>query len=154
VDTLFDPQTTAPELPPHARPRCPFWGVPGSEQCGLPAGHEGAHQATPATGRDDAIQRVDRHADPELKAKMLEAVHLAATVREELTTDDVWDFLDAAGIDTSGLEPRVLGAVMVRAKGEGWIRPTDRVQTSNRTVNHGRPVRVWLSRIEGGNSDG
>ena len=58
--------------------------------------------------------------------------------------DDVWDALSFYP-----REPRALGSVLREAGRRGWIARTDRVRPSERVVNHGRPVRIWRSRLRG-----
>jgi hypothetical protein len=95
----------------------------------------------------EAIKRVDDHADPAMKKQILGAIRLVATVREELTTDHVWEALAAAGYDTRGIEPRLMGALMLKAGRAGWIRPTDRFEPSKRKAAHRGPKRIWKSAI-------
>lgn len=58
------------------------------------------------------------------------------------TTCDIWFTLEGLGIAPPE-EPRAMAAVITKAKQLGWIKSTDSWRTSARSVNHGRPVRVW-----------
>lgn len=93
-------------------------------------------QATAA--RDEAIGRVDEHADSDVKRQALAVVATLAAEGREFTTDDVW-----GRMTLKPREPRMLGAVMRVAAGEGWVEPTDRTIPSERVDCHRRPVRVW-----------
>ena len=57
-----------------------------------------------------------------------------------VTSDDVWAFAEHPP-----REPRMVGNLFARAKGEGLMAPTDEHQPSTRLINHGRPIRVWRS---------
>lgn len=92
--------------------------------------------------RDEALARVEAHADPEWKATALAVVEHLARTRDEMTTDDVWHVLDARGV-TFTHEPRALGAVMKQAASFGWISRTERTRRSERVVRHAGDVRVW-----------
>jgi hypothetical protein len=91
---------------------------------------------------DEAVERVDRNADDEWKARALDAVRFVASARPLFTTDAVWWVL---GSDVQTHEPRAMGAVMRRAVKAGVCVPTDTYHRSTRAVNHARPLRVWRS---------
>jgi len=93
--------------------------------------------------RDEALARVDTHADPDWKQTALDVVHDLARTRDEITTDDVWRVIEQRGVGTH--EHRALGAVMKRAAAEGWIARTDRTRRSERVQRHAGDVRVWRS---------
>jgi len=93
---------------------------------------------------DEALARVEAHADPDWKDRAYAIIFELARVRVEFTTDDVWRELGQAGVDTH--EPRALGALMRQAAADHVIAPTDRYKPSSRVVCHGRPVRIWRSR--------
>lgn len=92
--------------------------------------------------RDDAIQRVERAADPAVKDEAERAVRAVAAEKHELTSDDVWERMRLRPE-----EPRMLGPVMKNAERRGLIQYTDRTQLSSLAQNHRRPVRVWRSLI-------
>lgn len=116
-----------------------------------PRGRHGPDLATAAArdtaaaraAADEAITRVDDHADPEWKDVAAQVVEAVARANPSgFTTDDVWARLD--GRDVATHEPRALGAVMRRLQRERVIRPTPHYRTSVRPQCHGRPVRVWM----------
>lgn len=78
------------------------------------------------------------------------AVVMLAVQRPYITSDDVWERLDALGKARPD-EPRAMGAVMRRAVKEKALATTDRTQQSKRAVtaggkkHHTTPVRVYLS---------
>ncbi len=72
-----------------------------------------------------------------------EMIKVAATRHEEFTSDVIWDYLD----DIVPNEPRVMGAVFNKIARAGHIEATDRVRASKRRECHGRPVRVWKSKV-------
>lgn len=96
--------------------------------------------------RDDAVERVDTHAEVEWKAAAAEAIEYVARRRPELTTDAVWYLLDHAGI-AEPHERRALGPRMQAAARAGWIEPTDRRRNSIRAACHTRELRIWRSLI-------
>jgi|SRR4051794_35352279 hypothetical protein len=97
---------------------------------------------------EEAIGRVDEHAEPDFKLEALAVVHYVARHVEEFTTDRIWWELDQLGA-TEPHEPRALGPIMRRAQGAGWITDTHRVHLSVRTEAHRNPKRVWRSQILG-----
>ena len=97
---------------------------------------------------DRAVRRVEQHADPQWLAEALAALRSVAEKQALFTTDDVWDRLDLEGFGRIA-EPRALGAVMRRAAKLGWVEPTDWTRPGRRKVAHGRPVRVWRSKLGG-----
>lgn len=80
--------------------------------------------------------------------KALKAVHSIAMTQSSMTSDDVWAFLSSFDIDCT-TERRSMGGVMRTAVAKGWIRATPyyRVSKSPATRNHGRPQRVYESRV-------
>ena len=93
--------------------------------------------------RDEAIQRVDEHASDAWKAEAMRAVVRVARERRRFTTDDVWAVLGESGTH----EPRAMGAIMLQAARDGWVRATDDYVRSNRVACHARPLRVWESAL-------
>lgn len=96
--------------------------------------------------KDEAVQRVERHARPEWLRCALLAVYDVARYRAEFTTDAVWALLDARDVPPPH-EPRAMGPVMKRAVNLGYCAQTDRVRPSVRVVNHGRPIAVYRSLV-------
>jgi hypothetical protein len=91
--------------------------------------------------RDEALRRVDEHADPEWKDVAYDAVVLTARNFREFISDDVWKVSDLP----STREDRALGPVFLKASRAGLIAKTDRVRPSVRSHLSGKPV--WRSLI-------
>lgn len=94
--------------------------------------------------RDEAMARVDEHAEEEWKRAALDAIEAVATWRDEFTTDAVWWMLDHSGAGDAR-EARVMGPLMTEAARRGWIARTDRTHNSVRVECHANPKRVWKS---------
>lgn len=96
--------------------------------------------------RDAAVDRiltqVECNAGQAWIAHALNAVWSAASIYGSITTDQVWE-----RITWTPREPRAMGAVMRKATGEGWIRPTNHYERSRRSECNHRPVKVYRSRI-------
>ena len=107
-----------------------------------------ADAATAQAAKDDAIERVSKHANPQWKAMAMTTAENLARALQEFTTDDVWFVMGTMGSLTH--EPRAMGAITTEAKRRGWIEPTGRYVQSQRKECHARPVLVWRSRIYGG----
>ncbi len=97
-------------------------------------------QDTLFAARDEALERVDEHADEDWKAHASDVIAMTAADLDEFTAEDVWARLDPA---LSTHEPRALGALMKRAAAAGVIVATDQWRVSSRTACHNRPMRVW-----------
>lgn len=100
---------------------------------------------------DEAIAIVDAHTQPEWKKAALDAVETLAHQMSDLTTDDVWHYLNLHDI-AEVREPRALGVVMRQAQRLGMIEATDRTRRSDRPVCHANPKRVWRSLLSSGPS--
>lgn len=96
--------------------------------------------------RDEAIERVERNAEPLWKTQATQAIRHLATSRERFSTDDVWEYMHQRGMEMPH-ENRVMGALMVSASKQNWIARTDNYVNSLRPACHRRPVRVWVSLI-------
>lgn len=94
---------------------------------------------------DDALNRVEANADELWKQQAQDVIHALALSEDQFTTDDVWAMLSNTTAQTH--EPRALGALMRRAADKGWIRPTAMYAPTTRPEAHGRPIRIWQSRI-------
>jgi hypothetical protein len=94
--------------------------------------------------RDEAVHRVDEHAEEDWKAAALDAVRFIAEKRDVFTTDAVWWLLGQQDVEPPH-EERALGAVMQAAARQGWIAPTDRTRKSIRPACHARDLRIWRS---------
>jgi hypothetical protein len=96
--------------------------------------------------RDDAINKVEAHANPDWKEVAYVTALGVARVRRFFTSEDVWDALSG---DVGTHEPRAMGAVMRRLRKEQIVQPTDQFITSTSPLGHGRPSRVWRSLLDG-----
>lgn len=96
--------------------------------------------------REEAINRVDAHANPDWKHVAYVTAIRVATSRRFFTSEDVWDALSG---DVATHEPRAMGAVMRRLRKERIVEPTDQFITSTSPLGHGRPSRVWRSLLDG-----
>lgn len=94
--------------------------------------------------RDEAIDAVEANADAEWLGLAVRAVRYIAKTNAYFTTDDVWDVLETYGIKAPR-EPRAMAAAMRQAQAEGVIRATHDYRSSERTVSHARPKRLWAS---------
>ena len=74
------------------------------------------------------------------------SIACAAREHEEMTSDDAWTRLEAAGI-TTFLHPNAMGAAFKNAAQQGLIQATGRVIPSQRVSSHGRLVQVWTSLV-------
>lgn len=73
-----------------------------------------------------------------------DAVRTVAENQQEFTPDDIW----ATGL-LKPTEARALGNVMKRAKDNGLIEKTGRVQPTTQPESHRTDVTVWKSLIYG-----
>lgn len=89
-----------------------------------------------------AVAQVEANAEPEWLESAKRAVRIVALNHMMFSTDDVWDLLDSAPH-----EPRAMGAVMRIMAKQGFIVATGSYLTSRRVECHGRPVRLWMSRL-------
>ena len=92
--------------------------------------------------RDAAIDEVEKNCDARWLERAYAVVVSLARERSSFTTDDV---LAVLGEDLPR-EPRVVGAVMRRAKREGIVEPHG-YAASSRVESHARPKRVWHSLV-------
>lgn len=88
-----------------------------------------------------AIEAAYAGAPAEWASRALAVIQRLACERTFLTSDDVWEFIEAPP------EPRALGSVMRRAVVAGWIQQTELFEKSMRGERHRAPLRVWQSRI-------
>lgn len=89
---------------------------------------------------DKHIDQVEQNANREWMDAAIAAVRRVCDRQRLFTTDAVWDEL---GETYQTHEHRAMGAVMRRAKADGWCVPTYNYEISTRVIAHGRPVRVW-----------
>lgn len=93
--------------------------------------------------RDIAIDSAARGANPDWLTTALRGVRVLASRQEYLTSDDVWAWMRPLQIKTP--DNRAMGSVMVACHRDRYIEPTKEWRISERSVCHGRPIRVWKS---------
>lgn len=93
------------------------------------------------------------HATPEdFREGFLAAVRDLAERQESLTSDDVWEVLEARGIDTESRA--AVGPLMASAAKKGWLKKTDERAVSNRPGSKARDgLSVWQSLLFAGSMD-
>lgn len=92
--------------------------------------------------RDEAMARVDAHADLDWKIEAKRALWARIRTRQPFTTDDLWD---------DGLrkprEPRALGPVIATAKRKGYLVDTGQMVQSR--YRHATKITVWKGSVDG-----
>lgn len=99
--------------------------------------------------RDEAIDRSDQNADPAWREAYYTALCDVARVKETFTADDVWERLAEVEHTANTKDNRAAGGIIMRAKKDGIIRLTDRVEPSRRKHCHRMLQRVYESLIFG-----
>lgn len=94
------------------------------------------------SARDAAIVLVDGAADVRFRELAYCAIVEAAQTHAEFTSDDA-----KALCRVSFGEPRIWGALMLRAARDGLIERTERTRQSSSRVCHCREQRVWRSLV-------
>ena len=97
--------------------------------------------------KEEAINRVDRAANRKFKAEAALAIEALAKQLPKFTADQVWQALKNSEVPFPK-EPRILGAMMLKASRSGIIKATNKHIMSTKASNHQRPVRVWKSLIK------
>ena len=97
---------------------------------------------------DDAINRVERNADPDWLETAYWVLRKLAAQQLEFSSDDIWYRLGELRVSTH--EPRAMGAVIRRAIREELIVPTGKYRKSFRRACHGRPIAIWRSMLGDG----
>ena len=93
--------------------------------------------------KEQAIESSARGADRDWLTSAMRGVRVLANRQQYLTSDDVWAWLRPLQLETP--DNRAMGAVMRSSKLDNYIEPTEEWRISERSVCHGRPVRVWKS---------
>ena len=97
------------------------------------------HRARKA--RDEALERVEGHADPGWQVRALDALRRTAEAKAEFISDDVWKVAELP----ETRDNRALGPIFRDAIRKGWIRKTYQLRPSVRSHLSGKPV--WESLI-------
>lgn len=95
------------------------------------------------TSLDDLLTAIEEAADDQWWEMALSTLRRVCESQNELTTDDLWEHIDASGESTH--ERRAMGPLMKAGEARGWCVPTDRVRNSSRPICHTRPLRIWQS---------
>lgn len=98
-------------------------------------------------GMDIAIKQKP----PTWRLAVLDIIKEVASRKAYLTADDIWEVIQERELDF--YYARIMGPLMVQARNNGWIEPTDRLETSRRISLHGSPRRVWKSLIYSPNEE-
>ncbi len=93
--------------------------------------------------RDAAVAAVEGAASEAFLAAALAAVRTIATTRDTFIVDDVWAVLGPLVPPTR--DKRAMGAVLMAARREGLIQPTEAFRASAQPQCHANPRRVWAS---------
>lgn len=96
--------------------------------------------------RDEALRRIEGSSPDAIEAA-LQVVHACALTMPLFSTDDVWRRLQETGQHFDKRHRRFLGAAMQQAAKLGWCEATAEYRPSERVECHGRPVRMWRSRV-------
>jgi hypothetical protein len=91
--------------------------------------------------RDEAVSRVDRHAEDEWRDAALNALYRVAQEQPTLISNDLWRYVDKPP------EPRALGPLMQRGVTLGWIMPTETFRPCPSVSRHAAPARLWRSKV-------
>lgn len=95
---------------------------------------------------EEAIKRVDEHANGEWKAKAYEIIRALALEHSEFTADEVWDRIDRDENFPYQHEASALGAVVRNAIKDRVITvKPGAYKESRRPSAHRKPMRVWTS---------
>lgn len=93
--------------------------------------------------KEEIIETVGRGADRDWLTSALRGVRVLAARNMYLTSDDVWRWMRPLQLSTP--DNRAMGAVMSSSARDKYIEPTKEWRISERSVCHGRPIRVWKS---------
>jgi hypothetical protein len=104
---------------------------------------EAVHQVT-----SEAIQRSESNANPDFMTFALESVRVAATLKKEITIDDVREVNESYPNAPKTHNNSAFGPVILRAVEKGIItRKEGAAVKSRRPSSHGRLLRVFTSNI-------
>jgi len=94
--------------------------------------------------KEEAMERVELHADEDWKMAAEVAVRLVARRGRPFTTDEVVELLTQSNVTTHDL--RALGPIMRNALREGLVEESGLWRKSSLVSCHRRPKAVWLPR--------
>ena len=101
--------------------------------------------AAASEARDEAVERVGRHANGEWRARAGQIIATLARKQPSLTTDDVWREIAGEAVETH--DPRAMGSAIQDAVRAGLIQGSATWVPSDRVACHKRPLRVWSSLV-------
>lgn len=166
-DTLFDiaPPERQPSLVPEPEPELdPIWGdrwikkdradanqkpYGRPDNPVIPASAMTFDVKAAQEARDEAIDRSDENSDPVWREAYHTALCDVARIKETFTADDIWERLAEVEHTANTKDNRAAGGIILRAKKDGIIRLTDRVEPSRRKHCHRMLQRVYESLIYG-----
>lgn len=96
--------------------------------------------------RDEAIERVEAHADTAWKDSARACLVYVASRKEHFTADDVAEEL-GSWVGGGTHEPRAMGAIFLWARREKIAEPTSEFRATRRPQGHAGPRRVWKSLV-------
>jgi hypothetical protein len=138
-DRFIKQDTTDANQKPYGRPDNPI----------MPAASMTFDIEQAKASRDEAIDRSDQNADPAWREAYFTALVAVARVKETFTADDVWERLAQVEHVANTKDNRAAGGIIMRAKRDGIIRLTDRVEPSRRKHCHRMLQRVYESLVYG-----
>ena len=90
--------------------------------------------------KTDGMLRVEANAPAGWIEQAVEKIRRVALRQPLLTSDDVW----LEGLEHPH-ESRALGPCFTRARGMGFVEPTDQFVLTAQVKRHRAPIRVWKS---------
>jgi hypothetical protein len=93
---------------------------------------------------EESLELVASNTDPAWREEAERTIIRVASRLPEFTTEDIWE----AGLQDTH-NNKALGPVILSIARRGLIRQTNptRYRRSTMTVNHGRPMSIWVSNI-------
>lgn len=91
---------------------------------------------------DEILSALEGGRDSEWVRNALRILSIVGPKLGQFTTCDLWKHMDELMLVKPD-EPRSMAVVITKARAHGWIVSTNNWKSSDRKVNHGRPVRVW-----------
>ncbi len=106
-------------------------------------------RSVPKSGRelrDQAIERAIKHAGEPWRLRALEIIWKTARKYEHLTADDYHRVATAMNLERPP-DGRAWGAVVIKARKNGWMSPTGDREKSKRPEVHRGEMKVYKSHI-------
>lgn len=101
------------------------------------------------TDMQQSIERGHKNADEKWKNTFTAAIHTMAKKKQTFTSDDLVAYMRLYHPEIKTHDNRAAGALMIKAKGEGWCEPTEEKILSVRKELHypANRITVWKSLI-------